>query len=239
MSKGTPGGKKRPKSGHEVDIDLDSSLEDDEDISEMTSDELIRKFLPILPRVNKKLSKMSSAIKAQNLAIEALNEKVDNLEQTVAEVTQENEILYRNLNKNNLIISGVNEESTETGDSLIEFINELASEKLGKKINMYNAYRMGVKTANQPRPVKFTVLDPRDRDYLWANKKQLGHPHYVSEDLHKNERKRNGRIIKFVKEKREEGKTVLYNFRKRQVKADEIVYLLKDENFEAVKPKLL
>lgn len=230
MPKGTPA-VKRPKSGHEVDIDLDSSVEDDDDISEMTSDELIRKFLPILPQVNKKLKKITSAIKSQNAAIEILNEKVQNLEQTVAEVTQENEILYRNLNKNNLIITGIIEKSTETGNSLIESINELIKNKIGKEMNLYNAYRIRSKPTSEPRQVKVTFIDPREREHLWTNKKLLGHPHYVNEDLHKNERIRNGKIMKFVKEKKEEGKTVLYNFRKRRVKVNDTNYQLSGENF--------
>lgn len=181
---------------------------------------------------------MSIAIKAQNTAIENLNEKMEGLEQVVADVTRENELLYRSLNKNNLIISGIKEVGNETGDTILQTIKERISNKLGKNMDVYNAYRMGLKAANEPRPVKFTVLDPRDRDYLWGNKKKLGHPFYVSEDLHKNERKRNGKIIKFVKEKKGEGKTVLYNLRRRQVKANEIVYLLNGENFEVVKAKL-
>lgn len=238
MSKGTPV-LKRPKSSHEVDIDLDSSLEDEEDISELTSDELIRKFLPILPRVNKKLKKMSSAIKAQNAAIEVLNEKVETLEKTVAEVTNENEILYRNLNKSNLIITGITEKENESSGTIAESINELLGDKIGKEMNLHNAYRMGPKSTSEPRQVKVTFLDPRERDFLWMNKKLLGHPYYISEDLHKNERIRNGKIMKFVKEKRGEGKTVLYNFRKQQVKVNETVYRMSGENFVTAKNKSL
>ncbi len=236
MSKGAPG-LKRPKSGHEVDIDLDSSLEDEEDTTEMTTDELIRKFLPILPRVNKKLKKMSSAIKKQNEAIEVLNEKVEKLEKTVAEVSQENEMLYRSINKNNLVITGIIEKENESGSSLIESINELLGDKIGKEMTLHNAYRIGSKSTSEPRQIKVTFIDPREREHLWTNKKLLGHPYYVNEDLHKSERIRNGKIMKYVKEKREEGKTVLYNFRKRQAKVNDIVYQLVGENFVPVKNK--
>lgn len=174
MSKGTPV-LKRPKSRNEGDIDLDSSLEDEEDISELTSDELIRKFLPILARVNKKLKKMSSAIKAQNAAIKVLNEKVETIENTVAEVTNENEILYRNLNKSNFIITGITEKENESSSTIAESINELLADKVGKEMKLRNAHRKGPKSTSEPRQVKITFLDPRESDFLWKNKKLLGH----------------------------------------------------------------
>lgn len=71
---------KRLKGENEVEIDLDSSVEDEVDTSEMSTDEICRKFLPIIPKIEKKIKKITAAIQIENLEIEKLNDKVADLE---------------------------------------------------------------------------------------------------------------------------------------------------------------
>lgn len=226
--------KKRPKSVHEMDIDLDSSVEDgnDEEIQKMSTDDLCRKFLPMLPRMNSKLKKLTTAIRTQTDEIETLKERLEGTEKELAETKRETEMIYRKVNVNNLFIAGVPEKKNETTDMLLASLKTLFATKLTITPTISHAYRIKSNKVNQPKIVKFSLRDTEQRELIWKNKKQLGHPYYINEDLHIRERQRRGLLIKHGKELIKNGKKVSYQFSKNALVANEIRFVLNGDKLE-------
>ncbi len=220
--------KKRPKSAHEMDIDLDSSVEDgnEEEIQKMSTDDLCRKFLPMLPRMNSKLKKLTTAIRTQTDEIENLKERLEATEKELEDTKKETEVIYRKVNTNNLFIAGVTETKDETADTLLTSLKTLFLDKLKITPAITAAYRIKSSKVNQPKVVKFTIRDTEQREAIWKNKKELGHPYYINEDLHIRERKRRGLLIKYGKELIKSGKSVSYQFNKNALVANETRYVL-------------
>ncbi len=220
---------KRTKGNNEVDIDLDSSVEDEElDTSEMTTDEICRKFLPIIPKIQKKMKKITTANKTQNLEIEKLNEKVADLE-------LENEMLYRKIHEKNLILKGLKEEDNETAEALKASVVKLIKEKLKNQPDITSLYRIGKREKQRPRQIKITFKDMESRDMVWMKKKELGQPHYVDEDLHRNARKKRGIMLKVGKEYKDKGQEVKYNFRQGTMSIDDKKYKMNGERLEVLR----
>ncbi len=218
-------GKKRQKKDKELDVDLDSSV-DDEDLSSLTTDDLCRRFLPMIPKINNKLQKITKALKTHTEEIENLNEKVAELDATVASLQTENEYLYKKVHENNLILTGL-PETTEQG-SILDAVSKLFEDKLEFTPDIQNAFRLGVKNEKRPRPIKITFSHVSERHRVWEKKKDLEHPYYVSEDVHKSERQRRGVIIAHAKKLNENAKSVKILFKRGEIIADGSTYIYTD-----------
>lgn len=94
---------------------------------------------------------------------------------------------------------------------------------------------IGKKDKNRPRQLKITFTDMESRDLVWAKKKELGHPHYVDEDLHRNTRRRKAVMLKVGKGYKEKGKEVKYNFRQCMITIDDKKYRLNGERLEILR----
>lgn len=223
------GGKKRSKSDHEVDVDLDSSVEDEENTAELSMEELCRKFLPMIPRLDNKLKKLTTAIKTQNMEIEKLNEKVHNLESSMESLSSENERLYRQVNERWLVLSGLKENKSETNSSLLNQISSLIVDKIGLIPDIAAVYRFGAAQRDKPRQIKILFHKLAERNSVWKDKKKLGNPYFLMEDLHRRERLRRAILWKFGKEHFKNGKSVVYKFNKKMVTVDGSAYVLEGD----------
>lgn len=291
---------KRAKNEHEVSFDLDSSDEEEEVLDGLTTEDIIRKFVPIIPKIQSKLRKMTTAVSKQNNAIETLNLRVheleaeretlrseirnieslkievENLQALRAEVEKlatlrtdfdkmssaktdiesteklrtevqsmqslhlevqnlqvlqtEVESLHRDANKNNMFLSGIQEEKEETVPQLLKKTIDLFYEKLNIRPRIARIFRTGRPGGNFPRLVKIIFGDAMEKQKIWRQRKQLGHPHYLSEDLHKTERKRNGILRRFAKDRQSDGKNIVIKFKSNQVFIDDDMYVLSGDN---------
>lgn len=219
---------KRAKSDNELDVDLDSSV-DDEDLSSLTTEDLCRRFLPLIPKINNKLQKITKALKTHTEEIENLNEKVANLGSTVASLQTENEYLYKKVHEKNLILTGLPETSE---GSTVDEVSKLFEDKLEFTPDIQAAFRIGAKNEAKPRPIKISFTHLGERQRVWEKKKDLQHPYYVSEDVHRLERQRRGILIAHAKKLNEKAKNVKILFKRAEIVADGLTYTIADGHMQ-------
>lgn len=218
-------GHKRAKSGSELDVDLDSSIENDEDVSSLTTDDLCRRFLPMIPKINSKLQKITKALKLHTEEIENLNQKVSELDSTNANLQRENEYLYKKVNERNLILVGMKEDDKEV---ILDNVRKLLEDKLTFTPDIQAAFRIGKKNPAKPRPVKIIFTHFNERQQVWERKKDLLHPYYINDDIHRKERERRGILITHAKKLSEKAKDVKTSFKKGEIYADGTTYVLEN-----------
>jgi len=227
---------KRQKSENELDVDLDSSVEEEEDLSSLSTDDLCRRFLPMIPKINKKVHKITTALKTHTEEINGLNEKVSKLDKTVVGLQKKNEYLYRKVHQNNLILTGLKEGGDK--ENILESVRQLFENKLTLTPDIQSAFRIGIKHATKARPVKITFTHFTERQLVWEKKKQLLRPHYLSEDVHKKERERRGVLIAHAKKLSEKANEIKISFKRGEKYADGTTYVFNDGQVLLKRPKV-
>lgn len=109
--------------------------------------------------------------------------------------------------KNNIVFFGVKEE--QHGESPIEAIIQLIDKDMDIHIyssEINNAYRLGVKKDNKPRPILVTFTTNWRRNEVLTNKKRLNSEIYIKEDLSKETLEKRKELLPQLKEERAKGK---------------------------------
>ncbi|CAL8083670.1 unnamed protein product [Orchesella dallaii] len=239
-----PGGK-RPKSDIIQEETADMQLEfdsDDESVTETERDDsldmeqLCIKYLPVIRKVSTKLDKVCSAVKKHEATIGQLTEQVDKLKTEVKELKEQNQKLYYFTNHKNLIMSGIKEDSNTTDVTDHNSVMEIFREKLNFKPTIDKIERIGAKKGNPERPrlLKIKFLLTRERDNIWRNKKQIGYPYYISEDLSPGQRTTRNKLISEAKKAKELNKEVEIIWNKSQIKINGALYQVDSDRLIAV-----
>lgn len=105
------------------------------------------------------------------------------LKTKVFEITGENERLWYELSKINLIFSGISERSNETQNDLFAQVSNVIQESAGVKYNLDTAYRIGKPSSKFARPIKVSFLSLFERNEVYAGKFKVNKPTFINEDL--------------------------------------------------------
>lgn len=217
-------GSKRAKSSDERDLDLDTTDEDLEaerkSLENKSVEEMCKLYFPKLSGLEKKMKKCTDALHSHNEEILELKTEVKALKKEVDDLKSELQQQHRRANENYLIVSGIPEKPDETEPSLAQTFVALCSSKLNINPQVDCAFRIGRKTANQPRLLKvhFPVLGQRNQ--VWKNRKSFGHPVYVNEDLHPTTRATRSKLKKAQKEASEKGQQATINYKQNEIIID-------------------
>ncbi|XP_049273554.1 uncharacterized protein LOC119401792 isoform X2 [Rhipicephalus sanguineus] len=116
--------------------------------------------------------------------VSELEQTVGTLQKLVGKLDRQNDELENRLRKNNLIIHGLRETSSETTDHLLESVLDLLSVKLGVKCDdIERCHRLGAKRGDKPRPVIIKLMDFRSKIAILNNARKLkGSKIYINED---------------------------------------------------------
>jgi len=156
--------------------DVSSESDEEVDVGVMSTEDLCRRFLPILPKLQKKVDKALKKLSDQRLEIDNLKEQVVKLEDEVDTLKSENSRLHHQANQHNLVLSGLDEVRGETTFTLHRRIEELLKTKLKRDFRIDTAFRLGKPEETKPRLVKIRFELMRERNYVWDNRKSMGHP---------------------------------------------------------------
>jgi hypothetical protein len=96
---------------------------------------------------------------------------------------QESDYLYAEINKLNLLISGIFEPPQESSSNLAGEVQRLIQDITGKKITIDIAHRIGRIQPNHVRSIKVRFLSVLERNCVYFHRKKLCHPYYINEDL--------------------------------------------------------
>lgn len=132
------------------------------------------------------ISSIKTTLQNQQKEIDEIKIRLDNgipPDQSINRLSSNQEFLECEINKINLVISGINEIANETLENLSSTITALCKSITGVDIKLDTVYRIGRQNSSKPRLVKVRFLTMADRDRVWANKSNAKHPVYFSKDL--------------------------------------------------------
>lgn len=167
--------------------------------------------------------KMKQAMSAQTREItEAVTKKVsESINEKLTALVEENNNLKTEIKtlkgkmksmedykrKNNVIFFGMKEEQNNV--SPIESITKLIEKNMNIQINpqeINNAYRLGEKKDNKPRPILVTFTTNWRKNEILKNKKKLDQEIYIKEDLSKETLEKRKELLPQLQEERAKGK---------------------------------
>lgn len=157
-----------------VHVKLDSIIKD-----KSTTDETIDKVVTDVDNLKQENTELKRLLKKAFSEIEQLRSQVDKLEN------------YSR--KNNLVISGLKEESTEDP---VQVAKKLMKDKLGieepSNLDISVVHRFGSKSSGNPRPLLIRFGDRKSRDAVWAKRLKLKDSGvFVNPDVCRNTDERN------------------------------------------------
>jgi hypothetical protein len=126
---------------------------------------------------------LDKSISLQNVKIGELETEVDTLKTTVTKMTQENELLWRELCKVNLVFCGIPERQNETNDELFDKVAKVIHVAVGRNINFDTAHRIGKSINHFARPIKVRFISLFERNEIYASRFNVKRPTFINEDL--------------------------------------------------------
>jgi len=98
-------------------------------------------------------------------------------------VKSENELLAKEIRKQNLVFVGLDDYENETVDQLYKKVSDILNSVAGRVINIDITYRVGKFVINKCRPIRIRFISLWDRETVYGQRKNLRHPFYLNEDL--------------------------------------------------------
>ncbi|CAG7659258.1 unnamed protein product [Allacma fusca] len=122
-----------------------------------------------LQKINDKVDQIADTIPKVTL----LETKCHVLEEKVYQLENENENLQKLIRRNNLLVSGIQEEPTENADKLKEKVNGMLKlyRIIRNDVTIHTAFRIG-KIGPKPRTVKIRLLFQSDADHILFKSKE-------------------------------------------------------------------
>jgi hypothetical protein len=91
--------------------------------------------------------------------------------------------MYAEINKINLILSGLKDSATELQQPLTSELERILRNITTANIKIDCAYRLGKYQPDRIRPIKIRFCKMSDRNLVWSSKKNLEGPLYLNDDL--------------------------------------------------------
>lgn len=201
----------KPAGGRKTVADLFTLISD---VKEQ-NDALIRKFDSVDSRVtlvensildiktasdgiNSNLLKLQTdinrRIQSHDVGLNNLNGEIECLNAKVTSLFSDNDKMYSEINKLNLILSGLPDRVSESAEQLTIEINRLFSDMVGQKIAIDCAFRLGQYTDRHPRRIKIRMHSLSDRNLVWNHRTNAAKPLYVNDDISQNMRRIHGKL---------------------------------------------
>lgn len=137
----------------------------------------------IISNANQRFDELDSKITGQNEKITELETEIHSLKTSQAQLTLENEFLWKEVLRNNLVFSGLKDSNDETRDDTKMIIQDLLKSVSGKNIDFDIAYRVGNFSNDRNRPIKVKFFSTSQTEEILANKRIFRAPIYVNPDL--------------------------------------------------------
>lgn len=143
------------------------------------------------------------------------------LQDKVKELSRDKDNLLLEIREKNLIFLGVEEEASETADTLIKKIRTIIFEVTKTYIIPDVIYRIGEihNGYNRPIRVKFKLLS--ERNSVFANKRKLKQPRAIKADTPENIRRDHAILFGQQAELKDQGKESTINFKKRTLETSD------------------
>jgi regulator of replication initiation timing len=142
--------------------------------------------------ITDKFDKLEQSFTHHQEKIDELETEVDVLKKTVSKMTSENEQLWKEITKLNLVFSGVHENVNESMNDLYSIVSRIMREVMGEKCEFDTAHRVGKVMQNVTRPIKVRFFSMSQRNAIWMSRFNAKRPIFINEDLPLSTRKDHG-----------------------------------------------
>lgn len=129
--------------------------------------------------------KIEQEVTSNSSTIRTLKRKVEDQERKIQALENENDRLYRSVNFQNLVITGLPETANETDEQLRYELSQLFSAITECHINFDTAHRFQTKSNRNTfsRPIRVRFISFSDRNKVYESKEYLPENIFINEDL--------------------------------------------------------
>jgi len=121
--------------------------------------------------------------------ISNVEELAVNLQSTISQIKTNNEVIYNEMNKLNLVLVGLPDSEGETNSQLVKSVTQLVQGITKSKIAIDIASRLGKFRSGSSRAVKIKFVTMFERNCAYFHRTSLRHPCFINEDLSPETRK--------------------------------------------------
>lgn len=149
-------------------------------------------------------------------------------------MTTENELLWCQLSKINLVFGGIPDSDKETNNDLCAKISNVIKYVTGSDIQFDTAYRVGKPTHTGQRPVKVRFLSMYDRNLIYESRFKASRPTFINEDLPFSMRRDHGLMRQRRKALIDSGfaaKQIKMDWNKKMVSTKDVRFVIKDGKY--------
>ncbi|OXA50401.1 hypothetical protein Fcan01_15225 [Folsomia candida] len=188
------------------------------------------------------LANLKTVLKENNTDLtNTIKSEVLKLNNTVVRVTNENEQLWREVNKLNLVISGVPDSEYESREDLGVKIDTIIVKIVGESRKFDTITRVGKFLKNSARLIKVRFLSISDRDEVYDNRYNAERPTYINEDIPPTMRRDHAIMRQKKKQFIKDGfglQQIKMDWNRRIIRAGEETYKVVDGNIKLLVPNI-
>lgn len=180
-------------------------------------------------------NEIKSALASHNNRIKTLEVNSSLLQQNVIALKEENELLWKQVTKNNLIISGITDLPNESTNSLSKLVVGIIKKHTNLDVEIESIYRLGKFLSGKQRSIKVTFARLTDRNSVWKAKGQFRPPIYINEDLPKSVQKEHSILKHKKRELIQQGykpEDIQINYNKRFLQFQGLVYYIQNDRID-------
>lgn len=186
--------------------------------------------LVVTTKMDQCFDKLSERLVAQDTKIQNLQSEVDSLKNTVEIVSSENNLLWVEVNKLNLVFQGITDNENESDEELNITISNLLRELTGENCPFDTAKRQGKFNATN-RIVKVRFLSIQQRDEVFSKRFITKYPVFINEDLPAAVRRDHAKMRQQKKALIADGysaKMVRVDWKRKIIRTPDMVFKFKD-----------
>lgn len=149
--------------------------------------------------VDQKFDNINESLLKQNQRIIDLEKEVLELKGSMSQITSENEYLWKEVLRPNLILVGVQDSEGEDKQKLIQSVSKLLNFN-GSQVTFDCVFRIGNYSPGRNRPIKIKFYSVSDREFVFENRAKFKAPIFINEDLPRVTR-RDHAVLRHAKKK--------------------------------------
>lgn len=184
--------------------------------------------------IDEKFLNMNEVLLNQNKKIIALESEVQQLKSSVVQVSTENEYLWKEVLRPNLILAGIQDSENENKQMLSQQVSKLLIFN-GSQIKFDSVFRIGNYSTGRNRPIKIKFNNTSDREFVFENRAKFKAPIFINEDLPRITR-RDHAVLRQTKRKMiaegSDPKNVKINWIRKSINCGSSLFILENGNMK-------
>ncbi|OXA39206.1 hypothetical protein Fcan01_25993 [Folsomia candida] len=140
---------------------------------------LLENSIKVTEKIDQRFDSLDKSLVAQSSKLSELEEELQTVKESLHKVSSENQQLWKELSKLNLIFSGLKDDEFEQPDELYSKVSHV----IRTDFSFDTAHRVRRRNGNLPRPIKVRFLSVLQRNNVLTNRFNVRHPIYINEDL--------------------------------------------------------